>query len=166
MKKWIMLTTCILFLFLNGCSGTESFEVIADNIEEPDLPLPAQINLEVPEDNAIKVMEGEGYALYEGNHYQIIVQTYPSGNLDETLQLVTGYSKGKLTVTKLNENNLDKYVCAWSAVTEEGELVGRCTIIDDGWYHYCLTVLTDAEFSRDLRDTVDAVFAAYSLEAY
>ena len=166
MKKRIVLTVCILAIFLGGCSGTETFEVISDGINEPNTPMPAQIKLEISEDVAVKVMHGEGWELYEGDRCQIIVQTYPSGNLDETLKQITGYGKECLTVMELREKNMEKYVFAWSVVSGEGELVGRCTVLDDGWYHYCLTVLTDAECFGELRDTVDAMFATYSLEVY
>ena len=166
MKKWMLGIVLLFGVFLGGCRGAESFEVIADNIVELPSAEPAKVELKIPEDGTLTVMSGNDWQCYEGEHYQIILQTYPSGDLNRTLQNITGYDKEHLSVMEISGENIDKYLCAWSAVSEEGELVGRCSVLDDGIYHYCLSVLVDAEVSGEIRDTVDAVFAAYSLEGY
>lgn len=166
MKKWILGMFLLFGVFLCGCRGGESFEVIADNVGELPVIEPAKVEVKIPEDGTLAVMSGSDWQCYEGENYQIILQTYPSGDLNQTLQNITGYNKDHLSVMEISGENIDKYLCAWSAVSEEGELVGRCTVLDDGVYHYCLSVLVDAEVSGEIRDTVDAVFATYSLEGY
>lgn len=166
MKKWLIRICLILGIMLCGCSGGEDFEVIADSLVDSPKPEPAKMVLTLPSDVTLSVMEGSDWECYEGEHYQIILQTCPSGSLDQTLQLVTGYSKEQLNVMEISATNVDKYFCAWSSVSEAGEVVGRCTILDDGMYHYCLSILIDAEVSGEVRDTINAVFATYSLEGY
>lgn len=166
MKKWILGIVLLFGVFLCGCAGTESFEVIGDNIDELPIAAPAKVQLTLPKDSTLSVMSGSDWQCYEEEHYQIIVQTYPSGDLSQTLQRVTGYQKENLSVMEISGGNIDKFLCAWSAVSEEGELVGRCAVLDDGVYHYCLSILVDADVSGEIRETLDAVFATYSLEGY
>lgn len=166
MKKWIVGLILSLGVVLSACSGTEPFEVISDSIVEYPTPTPARVQLKIPDDAALSVMNSSEGQSYEGDHYQIIVQTYPSGNLEETLQLITGYSKNQLNLMEMSERDYNKYLCAWSSVSEEGDLVGRCTVLDDGRFHYCLTVLMDAQVSGKIRKDIDALFADYSLEGY
>ena len=165
MKKWLVGVAFVFAVGLCGCSG-ETFEVIGDvSMNAPDIE-PKKVHFEAPQDEDITVMNTDNGILYLSGNYEVSLQTYPSGNLDQTLRTVTGYSREQLAITELSEKNADRYVCAWSAVSEEGELVGRCTIQDDGRFHYCLTVLVKADMAGELRDTVDAVFADYSLVAY
>ena len=166
MKKWIVGVMLLLSVTLCACSGAETFEVISDNVVEYPAPTPAKVQLKIPDDAALSVMNSSEGQSYEGDHYQIIVQTYPSGNLDQTLQLLTGYHKDQLKIMEISEENLSKYLCAWSSVSDEGELVGRCAVLDDGRYHYCLSVLVDAQMSGEIREDIDALFADYSLEGY
>ncbi|MBO5891731.1 MAG: hypothetical protein J6Q30_03345 [Oscillospiraceae bacterium] len=166
MKKWMVGVILLLSVVLCGCSNVKTFEVISDNIVDFPSPTPAKVHLRLPDDATLSVMNGSDGQSYEGDHYQIIVQTYPSGDLSQTLQLITGYSKNQLNVMEVTEDNLNKYLCAWSAVSEEGELVGRCAVLDDGRYHYCLSVLVDAQMSGEIREDIDAIFADYSLEGY
>ena len=166
MKKWILGMVLLFGVFFCGCNGAESFEVLGDEIGEFPVAEPAKVELKIPEDGTLDVMSGSDWQYYEGEHYQIILQTYPSGNLSQTLQNITGYNKDNLSVMEISGEGIDKFLCAWSAVSEEGELVGRCTVLDDGVYHYCLSVLVDAEVSGEIRDAVDAVFATYSLAGY
>lgn len=156
----------LLGVSLCGCSGGESFEVIADSFVDSPKAEPGKMVLDLPDEVTLSVMSGSDWQCYEGEHYQIILQTYPSGNLDQTLQQVTGYGKEHLSVMEISAMNIDKYFCAWSAVSEEGEVVGRCTVLDDGVYHYCLSILVNAEASGEVRDVVNGVFASYSLEGY
>jgi len=165
MKKWLMGVTLMLVAVLCGCNG-ELYEVVGDvSTIEPDIT-PQKVRFEVPKDENITVMNTDKGVLYLGENYDISLQICPSGNLDQTMRAVTGYSRKQLAITELSEKNVDRYVCAWSAVSDEGELVGRCTILDDGRFHYCLTVLVKADMAGELRNTVDAVFADYSLAAY
>lgn len=166
MKKCMVGILLLLCFTLSACGRVESFEVVSDVVADYQLSEPAKIKLSIPDDATLSVMNSANGQSYEGDHYQIIVQTYASGDVDQTLQLVTGYRKDQLKTMKVTGETYSKYVCAWSAVSEEGELVGRCAILDDGVYHYCLTVLVDAQMAGELRQDIDALFADYSFEAY
>ncbi len=166
MRKWLVSVIILLSVVLSACGNVDTFEVISDNIQEYQPAPQAKVKLTIPEDAALAVMSNSDCRSYESDHYQIIVQTYPSGNLDETLRQITGYNEKQLNVMKVTEDDINKYLCAWSSMSEEGELVGRCTIFDDGVYHYCLTVLVDAQESDEVRQTIDLLFSDYSLEEY
>jgi hypothetical protein len=166
MRKWLVGLFLLLSAMLCSCTNAEDFEVISDTVVDFQMQEPAKVKLKIPDDAALSVMGSGDRLSYEGDHYQIIVQTLSSGDLDETLQIITGYSKKHLNPMKLTEENYNKYLCAWSAVSEEGEIVGRCAVLDDGRYHYCLSVLVGAQISGEMREEIDALFANYSLAAY
>ena len=44
---------------------------------------------------------------------------------------------------------------------EGGDRVGRCVLLDDGHYHYVLTVLMDAGLAGDLAESVNALCASF-----
>ena len=166
MKRWIVGVMLLLSAALCGCSNAETFEVISDSVVDYPTATPGKVQLKLPDDAALSVMNGSNGQSYEGDYYQIIVQTYPSGDLNQTLQLITGYGKNNLNVIEVSDDNLNKYLCAWSSVSEEGEVVGKCAVLDDGRYHYCLAVLVDAQMSAEVREDIDVLFANYSLEGY
>ena len=166
MYRCVIMMVCLLTVLLCGCSSTDSLEMINDHFETVPVAAPAMIHLDFPEEDNVTVAQGDGWCTYTADAYEIVVQTCASGDLNRTLQQITGYNKERLTVMEIPATNTNKYVCAWSTVSEEGEMVGRCTIIDDGVYHYCLSVLIDADVAGDIREDIDTIFATYSLESY
>lgn len=165
MNRCLIILVCLLVL-LSGCSGADTLEVMYDSYESALVAAPAMVHLDFSEDHTFTVTQGEGWYTYTGENYEIIMQTCMSGDLNQTFQQITGYAMERLTVMEIPSTDADRYVCAWSTVSEEGELVGRCTVIDDGVYHYCLSVLVDAKTAGEYREDIDAIFATYSLESY
>jgi VCBS repeat-containing protein len=47
----------------------------------------------------------------------------------------------------------DRYESVWSAVGEGEDQVGRLVILDDGNYHYAVTVMAPAETAGELTKT-------------
>ena len=94
-----------------------------------------------------------------GQDYEIIQETLASGNLNATIETLCGYSKDQLTVLQTRQDDLDRYEFVWTTAGERGELLGRAVILDDGDYHYCMTVLRDAEESIVVWQDVFASFA-------
>ena len=166
MKKWMVGLVLLLCLTFCACSSVETFEIISDVIVVGQVSEPAKVSVRIPDDAALAVMSGNDGQSYEGDHYQIVIQTYAAGDLNKTLRYVTGYNSEQLNLMEVPSEGYNKYLGAWSSVSGEGELVGRCAVLDDGLYHYCLSVLVDANMSGEMRDEIDALFADYSLEGY
>ena len=109
------------------------------------------------------VFDGNGGKLYTGDGYEVCLETLRSGDLDGTLRAVTGFGKDKLTLLQTKQGSLDRYSCAWTAAGEAGDTVGRCAILDDGLYHYCLVVTAAAEKAGKLGDTIGQILASFGI---
>ncbi len=126
---------------------------------------PQVITFDLPEDAAAQVISGENGTLYFCDGYEIMVQTLSSGDLNRTLQTLTGYSADALTVIETATSNVKRYESAWTAAAEEGDQVGRTVILDDGNYHYCLSVMASAREAGSLQECWQALFSSLALQA-
>ena len=158
---------CILFLlfsvFLTGCGSEATFETVADEWVQSAAAPVRQVLVTLPEEAAVPVSENENGQLYQCDGYEIALQTLESGNLDATLRAVTGHSREDLTVMETEPDNLRRYDLVWSCLGEEGEQVGRACILDDGNYHYVLSVLWEADRAAELETVISDLFRSYSL---
>lgn len=161
MKKCVFLL--LICVMLSGCAAEETFETIADDLVQSVAAPMAQVILELPEDAALPASESEDGQLYLCDGYEILVQTMEAGNLDATLRSVTGYSREKLTLMQTGHEGIVRYDLVWSSLGENGERVGRAAILDDGNYHYVLSVLTDADRAREYEEVISELFESYSL---
>lgn len=161
MKKWVMFILFPLF-FLSGCGGAETFETIADEAAVPVMAQPREIRVQLPEDAAAPVLEGEGEQVYVCEGYEIILETLSAGDLNGTFRSLTGYAKEDLTVMETQWDQVSRYDFVWASAGETGDRLGRGAILDDGQYHYCMTVLRDADW-EDSRGLWDAVFSSFDL---
>ena len=143
MKRWLC---CLLpVLMLCGCGAEETLETVADEWMVPAMAQPREVTLRLPEDLTMPVLEEADRKMYLGEDYEILVETMASGDLDATLRSLTGYTADRLTVIRTQQNDADRYDFVWTAAGEQGERLGRGAILDDGNYHYCLSVLRDAD---------------------
>ena len=149
MKKcWILLA---LTLFLTGCGTQETFETISDVQDMSVMAQMQQLELSLPEEAAAASMENpDAGKIYLCDGYTLTVQTMGSGDLDRTLRQLTGYSKEQLTVMETQQGSIKRYESVWSAAGEGGDQVGRTVILDDGSYHYAVTVMADFGAAGDL----------------
>lgn len=160
MKK---LCICFVLLLLTGCSQPEDFETMADTYEEPEI-LPAEsIWVQLPEEAAVNTVQTDGAQLYLCDGYTLELQTLPAGNMQATLRSVTGYEPDRLTVMERRQGELDRYECVWVAAGEGGDQVGRTAILDDGRYHYVLTLMTDAQLAGELAETWQVILDSFDL---
>ena len=161
MKKIII--AAALLLFLTGCARP-TFETVQDPGIQTDTPAAAQIQLTLPEEASAAVMESEDAGkMYFCDGYTVMVQTLPGGDLNRTLRQLTGFSKDALTLMQTRQGTLDRYESVWSAVGEEGDQVGRVVVLDDGNYHYVMTVLRDTQSTASSQISWNDVFASFSL---
>ena len=158
MKKWIWMMLVLAGL-LCGCRAEETLETVNDEWIVPVMAQPRQISVRLPEDAVAPVLEQEGHQLYMAEGYEIMVETLASGDLDATIRSVSGYGKDQLTVLETRQGEADRYDFVWTTAGERGDRLGRAVILDDGNYHYCMSVLRDAGDTQILWREVFASFA-------
>lgn len=158
MKKICIILLC--FLLLTGCVATETFETLADVYGEQNMPEPKQVMISIPED--AQAVVGETGVLYLCDGYEITVETLSSGDINETLLQLTGFESDDLTVMETAQLGQSRYECVWTATGEGGDMVGRAAVLDDGCYHYCVTVMGAAEDAQKLKETFSQVLSGFS----
>lgn len=159
-KCWIIVS---LLLFLTGCAAEETFETVADEPVQPVMAQPGQILVELPDGVVAPTMESDSGTLYLSQDYEIMIQTLEGGDLAATIQSVSGYSKEDLTVMETEQDGLKRYEFVWATAGEEGDWLGRAVILDDGSYHYVMTVLRDADAAEDTQVVWSRVFGSFTL---
>lgn len=158
---------CVFFLLISllfcGCDAQETFETIADQPVSGTEPMAAQVVVMLPAEAAVPASESESGQLYLCDGYDILLQTLPGGNLDATLRSVTGYGCDELNLIQTGINGVKRYDLVWSCMGESGDRVGRAAVLDDGYYHYVLCVLSDAGRTREFEEEFAQLFEHYSL---
>lgn len=161
MKKCLMIAA--LALLLTGCGKTETFETISDEMVEPVAAIQRQVMLELPEEAAVTVMESEAGKLYLCENYEIGVQTFSAGDINSTVQTVTGYERNDLTILETESEGFTRYEFVWCAVGENGDQIGRAALLDDGSYHYVLSTMAHAEEAGRLDQVWNQLFDSFGL---
>lgn len=141
MKK--MYVILLIVILLSGCAPAETFETISDVDMSAVIGSAQTLQVRVEED--AYSMQGETGTIYLCDGYTVTVEVLPGGNLNGTLQALTGFGLDELTVIETAAMGIVRYECVWSAAGECGDVVGRIVIMDDGRYHYCVSVNADAE---------------------
>ena len=160
-KLWIM---CLMpALLLAGCGAEETLETITDEIVTPVSAQVREIYLELPAEAASPTVESGGDRLYQCQNYEIYVQTLPGGDLNGTIQTLCGYEKEDLTVMQTQKDGYDCYEFVWAAMGDSGDLVGRAMILSDGSYHYCVSVLGDADWTLENQIYWGDLFNSFTL---
>lgn len=162
MKKWwILLTTALL---LTGCAKAETFEKVDDELLEPVMAEAGEISLALPEGAAAQTMlTGEGDKLYFCEDYTVTVQTMARGDLHRTIKNLCGFDREGLKVVETGTDGLRCWDWVWTAVGEGGDAIGRAAVIDDGKYHYCVTVMADAGLAGALEGEWTALLQSFAV---
>lgn len=160
MKKlfWLLIP-----LLLAGCGASQTLETVADTPVEVVEVQQRQIQVELPDEAAAPAAQTEDGQLYLCKDYEILIQTMPAGDLDATIQTLSGYDRDSLTVMQTRVEGADRYDFVWVTAGENGERVGRAVILDDGHYHYTMTVLKDASATRNTQVVWRRVFESFCL---
>ena len=156
--KWLVV---LLALVLCGCRTQETFETISDEPVEQVMAIPREISVRLPDSAVAPVLESEERQVYFCEDYEIVIETLASGDLDATLRSISGFGRDQLTLMQTQWQDVTRYEFVWAAAGEEGDRLGRGVILDDGKYHYCMSVLRDADTVTQVvwRD----VFASFAL---
>lgn len=163
MKKW-MAAVCMAALMLGGCGAEETMETVADEWDVPAMAVPREILLGLPEEAAVSTMESDSGKFYQGDGYEIAVQRLDAGDLDGTLRSLTGFGRDNLTVIQTQSQDLRRYEFVWTSAGESGSRLGQGMILDDGTYHYCLSVLRDDPMPEDSQIVWNDLFRSFALE--
>lgn len=159
MKKFCLIA--VLALLLTGCGARETFETVNDDLDVPAVAQAGKIMVNLPENAASAVMENEDGALYQCNGYHVVLQTLPGGNLDNTLRTVTGYGKDAVSVMETKRYGMDRYDFVWTSASEQGDQIGRGSILSDGTYHYCVSVMGNAADYLQYEDAYRSVLSSF-----
>ncbi len=157
---------CVIFamILLTGCQQPKDFETMSDSFVQPEQPQPKEVFLQLPGDAAKAVLEAEGTGtLYLCDGYSVTLQTLPAGNLDATLREVTGYGREKIQLWEKKEGDVSRFVCVWTAAGEGGDQMGKTAILDDGDYHYVLSVMAAAEDAGELAETWQQLMDSFNI---
>lgn len=160
MKKCLIIVA--LVLVLAGCS-TPTLENVGD-VYAPDAQLQMRnLTFDLPEDADTQVLESDSGKLYFCDGYEISVQTFSSGDLNDTLLQISGYDRSRVTVFQTKEGTAERYDCVWVSAGDGGDEVHRAVILDDGRYHYCLCVTAAAMEAGSLQDSWSSLFSSVGL---
>lgn len=162
MKKCVILMLIVL-LMLSGCAAEETMETVSDELDAPVMAQMREISLVLPEEAASPTVESDSERLYLCEDYEITVQILEGGDLNQTVKTLSGYDRDALTVMSTRKDNLDSYEFVWASTGEQGELVGRAMVLDDGCYHYCVSVLGDAQQAMENKVLWDDMFQSFTL---
>lgn len=163
MKKTPIIAIAVIALLLSGCGAQETMETVSDEILQPVSAEIRQIYLELPSEAASPTVESGSDRLYQCETYEIYVQTLEGGDLNATIQTLSGYDRDNLTVMQTRKDGYDCYKFVWASAGEAGDVVGRGMILSDGSYHYCVSVLGDAACAAENQVHWDSLFDSFTL---
>lgn len=161
MRKIAAIMLCTFLLC--GCAAEETFETVLDELVLPVMAQPREIAVNLPDNALAPVLSGTGAQLYFSEDYEIIIETMSAGDLSGTIQAISGYEKGKLTILETKQQDISRYEFVWVSAGEKGDRLGRAVILDDGTYHYCMSVLRDAKTSGRSQIVWSDVFQSFCL---
>ena len=160
MKKLCFLLAFVAFLA--GCRAATTFETVDDVYAPQSQNAPREVALVLPED--VQTIAGDNGKLYLCDGYEVTVETFSSGDLNGTVQKLTGFAPDALTMLQTVASNVRRYECVWTAAGENGDAVGRAVVLDDGVYHYCVTVMGQADAAGEMAGTWQELLRSVQLK--
>lgn len=163
MRKWLICLCTVLLL--TGCAAAETFETVGDELLQPVMAEVGQISLSVPEGAYVQTMiTGGDDKLYFCDGYTVAVQILDRGNLDRTCAELCGFQKESLNILETSAEGQKRYDWIWTAVGEGGDTLGRASVIDDGKYHYCVSLQADAAMAGELESQWSKLLGSFCVD--
>lgn len=159
----VMMILLMTLLILTGCSQAQMYETITDEPVAAVSAQPREIRFDLAQEPVLPAMESDGGQLYLCGDFDVMIQTLDSGDLNDTVFRVSGFTPEELTLIQTASGDVDKYEFVWTSVTEEGHVIGRATILDDGNYHYALSTTVDAELIEEYQEIWNGIFESFEL---
>ena len=139
MKKALLVAA--ICCFLAGCGAQKEFETVSD-VYAPEQPQKQQVVLALPQEASTPAFSGEAVGeLYLCNGYVLTVQTLLGGNLDKTFRELTGFSREALRPVETLRQGVKRYDCVFTSTGEGENQINRVVVLDDGTYHYAVSVM-------------------------
>lgn len=143
MKKAIV--GILAAMLLAGCGAQEPPTYETEGTVTPSTlakPTAGEIAMWMPEEAVSEAMaEEDGSQVYTWDSYELRLQTVEGGDIHQTLEQLTGMAYEDLTVMNRSKEDLELYQTVWCAAGEDGTLVGKAVVADDGNYHYCVSLM-------------------------
>lgn len=162
MKKWLLLMG--LAAALAGCARVEQpvMETIGPgSCAQESKTTAGEISVMIPEEAVCEAMApDEAGKLYTWDNHTLQLQTMDGGDIRKTVRKLTGLDYDDLTVMSYQKGDLTYHKTVWCAAGEDGTLMGRALVADDGAYHYCVSLLSPEDSdSAEVYDRLCASFA-------
>ena len=161
MKKWSLML--VFTMLLCGCSAAPTFETMGDDHALSVMQAERGVLLTIPEQAAAVAVRGDAGTIYLCDGFEVTAQVLSAGDINGTFRSLTGFESQGLTVMATSATDWTRYECVWTAAGEAGDTVGRAVILDDGVYHYCLTLTADADLAAGLQEIFQQIIDSYSL---
>ena len=161
MKKICLLM--IVVLLLGGCSAEPTFETLGDDHAQSAMQEERGVLLTIPEEAAAQQIRGDAGVIYLCDGFEVTAQVMAAGDLNQTFQNVTGFESNSLTVMATAAMDYTRYECVWTAAGEGGDTVGRAVILDDGRFHYCITLTAAAAAAPEQQQMWQQIVDSYRL---
>ena len=162
LKKWITIGICAFLL--TGCAAP-TFETLGDiPHQQVAAPVPQKVVLTLPEGAVQAVWAAEGDTMYLCEDYTVHLQTMDAGDLKRSIRSLSGFDPENLTLVKSTCGDHDRYEWVWTAAGEGGDAVYRCALLDDGDFHYALTVTAPATTAGTLTEEWTKIMSTFCLE--
>lgn len=160
MKKLVWMT--IFCLLLSGCSST-TFETMGPvhHVAQTE-PAVKEVLLAFPQDAAVLTASGPD-SIYTCGDFDLSLQVLPSGDIRSTVLRLCGYEPDRLTMLESADGTVVRYDWSWTAAGENGDVICRAAVLDDGNYHYSLCVSADAALAGGLTEQWNELFRSFSL---
>ena len=160
----IVIILMVLTMLLTGCAAQETFETVQNIIPVEPVASPQQFFASLPEEAAAPTFQdGDREELYVCQDYCISKQILDGGDMRKTLLAVTGKNQEELELIKTKDALWDRYDFVWTSAGEEGLQLGRACLLDDGNFHYVLSVMAQEETAGALRQTITDMLDSCSL---
>ena len=159
-KLWVLVMAAVM---LAGCAAETTMETVADELVLAESAM-KEITMELPGEPVLPVMQTDTGEIYICEDFEVSIETLPGGDIQRTVQMLTGFGMEDVTVMETTVGERTRYDLAWSAMGETGPEVGRAAVLCDGAYHYCLTVMTAEENAASCREMFNGLFESFTLE--
>ena len=160
MKKLLLII--LMLCFLTACTEDKTLETVED-VYAPQETQPMELHLTLPKETTVQTLSSSAGELYLCDGFTVAVQTFQGGDLNRTVKETTGYTLDRLTMLETEKDNIACYRLSWVSLGEGGDQAARTMILDDGVYHYAVTVMAQAEDAGALNDTWQEIFASVNL---
>ena len=160
MKKYLVVL--LMLCLLTACGSEKPMETVQD-VYTPQTQTPMHVSLTLPEDASVQTMTSSQGQLYVCDGFTVTVQTLLGGDLSRTVMDTTGYDLSRLTLMETEKDGITCYRTSWATAGEGGDQAARTLILDDGKFHYAITVMAPEKEAGDLADTWQAIFTSVNL---